>query len=69
MISHVHIGVAEFERALRFYEAVMRSVGAKQRFVERERPWAGCNPAMLSGRFCSSDGRSTAGPLRSATAR
>lgn len=44
MISHVHIGVTEFERALRFYEAVMRSVGAKQRFIERERPWAGWQP-------------------------
>ena len=45
MLSHVHIGVTDFDRALRFYEAVMAALGTKQRFIERDRPWAGWQPA------------------------
>lgn len=41
MFSHVFIGVADFERALRFYEALMPVLGIERRFVGRDRPWAG----------------------------
>ncbi len=41
MLSHVHIGVNDFERAFSFYAAVLPELGWVLRFVERERPWAG----------------------------
>ena len=41
MLSHVFVGVSDFERALRFYSAVMHCLGHTQRFCEPERPWAG----------------------------
>lgn len=44
MLSHVHIGVGDFERALAFYEAVLPIAGWRRKFVERERPWAGWQP-------------------------
>ena len=44
MLSHVHIGVREFDRALEFYAAVLVELGWRLKFVERERPWAGWRP-------------------------
>jgi catechol 2,3-dioxygenase-like lactoylglutathione lyase family enzyme len=44
MLSHVHIGVADFERALAFYTAIMSELGYPLKFIERERPWAGWKP-------------------------
>ncbi|MDI4632874.1 VOC family protein [Pelomonas sp. V22] len=41
MFSHIVTGVADFERALRFYGAVLDTLGIQQRFVDRSRPWAG----------------------------
>jgi catechol 2,3-dioxygenase-like lactoylglutathione lyase family enzyme len=41
MLSHVFIGVNDFERALAFYQPLMELLGYPQRFVDRERPWAG----------------------------
>lgn len=41
MFSHIFVGVADFERALRFYAPVMQALGQHQRFVDRSRPWAG----------------------------
>ncbi len=41
MFSHIFVGVADFERALRFYAPVMQALGQKQRFIDRTRPWAG----------------------------
>lgn len=41
MISHVFIGIGDFDRALAFYEPLMACLGAKARFVDRSRPWAG----------------------------
>jgi len=35
------LGVKDFDRALAFYRALMAVLGAKERFCERERPWAG----------------------------
>lgn len=41
MISHVFIGVNDFERALAFYDAVAAALGLERRFLDRARPWAG----------------------------
>lgn len=41
MFSHVFIGIDDFERALRFYDALMQALGIPPRFVDRARPWAG----------------------------
>jgi len=41
MLSHVFIGVADFDRALAFYRALMPVLGVQERFCARERPWAG----------------------------
>jgi catechol 2,3-dioxygenase-like lactoylglutathione lyase family enzyme len=41
MFSHAFIGVSDFDRALAFYEPLMRLLGAKMRFCDRSRPWAG----------------------------
>ena len=45
MFSHVFISVNDFERALRFYDAVMSSLGVELRFCDRDRPWAGWHSA------------------------
>lgn len=56
MISHVHIGVADFARAWRFYEAVLPLLGLKVRFVEPDKGWGGwqapdrSRPLFLVGR-------------------
>jgi catechol 2,3-dioxygenase-like lactoylglutathione lyase family enzyme len=44
MLSHVHIGIRDFVRALDFYGAVMPILGWRSKFVEAERPWAGWRP-------------------------
>jgi catechol 2,3-dioxygenase-like lactoylglutathione lyase family enzyme len=41
MLSHVFIGVKDFERAYAFYAALFEVLGVAPRFVERDRPWAG----------------------------
>jgi catechol 2,3-dioxygenase-like lactoylglutathione lyase family enzyme len=41
VFSHIFVGVKDFDRALNFYTPVMEAIGAKLRFVELERPWAG----------------------------
>ena len=41
MLSHVFIGVRDFERALGFYQALTAVLGIEARFVDRDRPWAG----------------------------
>lgn len=44
MLSHVHIGVGDFGRALAFYDAILTALGWRRRFVEPARPWAGWRP-------------------------
>lgn len=44
MLSHVHIGVTDFERALSFYTRIMQELGYPLKFIERETPWAGWKP-------------------------
>jgi catechol 2,3-dioxygenase-like lactoylglutathione lyase family enzyme len=41
MISHVHVGVNDFDRALIFYSALMNELGLKMKFAEPDREWAG----------------------------
>jgi lactoylglutathione lyase len=41
MLSHVFLGVSNFDRALAFYRALMPVLGIEERFCEPERPWAG----------------------------
>jgi len=45
MLSHVFIGVNEFDRAYRFYDALMAALGHRPRFHDASRPWAGWMPA------------------------
>ena len=41
MLSHIFLGVSDFERAMLFYSAVLGVLGIEQRFCEPEKPWAG----------------------------
>ncbi len=41
MISHIFIGITDFDRALSFYNPLMSTLGVTQRFCDREKPWAG----------------------------
>jgi lactoylglutathione lyase len=41
LLSHVFIGVKDFDQALAFYRALMGVLGITERFCDRERPWAG----------------------------
>ena len=56
MLSHVYIGVTDFERAFGFYSAVLTHLGVELRFREPEKPWAGWQapgkprPLLLIGR-------------------
>lgn len=56
MLSHVHIGVTDFDRALAFYAACLAELGCIAKFVERDVPWAGFmrpgapRPLLLIGR-------------------
>jgi catechol 2,3-dioxygenase-like lactoylglutathione lyase family enzyme len=45
MLSHVFVGVSDFERAWAFYQPLMQSLGHPLRFHEPEVPWAGWNSA------------------------
>jgi lactoylglutathione lyase len=41
MLSHVFLGVKEFERALVFYRALFAALEIRERFCDPGRPWAG----------------------------
>ena len=41
MISHVFVGVGDFDRALAFYTPLMSTLEIAPRFCDRSRPWAG----------------------------
>jgi catechol 2,3-dioxygenase-like lactoylglutathione lyase family enzyme len=45
MLSHVHIGITDFDRALAFYSGVMGELGFPLKFSEPAKPWAGWMPA------------------------
>ncbi len=56
MLSHVFIGVNDFDRAMAFYSPVLERLGLVLRFTESDRPWAGwqtpgvARPLFLIGR-------------------
>lgn len=56
MLSHVFIGVNDFDRAMAFYSPLMERLGLVLRFAEPSRPWAGwqtpgvARPLFLIGR-------------------
>ena len=41
MLSHVHIGITNFEPAFAFYRGVMDELGFTLKFSEPEKSWAG----------------------------
>ena len=41
MISHVSIGITDFEHAFAFYQSVMEELGFTLKFSEPEKAWAG----------------------------
>jgi catechol 2,3-dioxygenase-like lactoylglutathione lyase family enzyme len=55
MISHVFIGVGQFEPAFQFYSAVTQVLGLQIKFADHEKPWArwvcadGPRPLLLIG--------------------
>lgn len=56
MLSHVFVGVNDFDRAFEFYSTIMSGLGFKLKFCEPDRPWAGWmaegvpRPLFLIGR-------------------
>lgn len=56
MFSHIYVGVADFPRAWRFYQAILPLLGLKERFTEPEKGWGGwqspdrVRPLLLIGR-------------------
>src|SRR6185369_2312838 len=56
MLSHVYIGVTDFDRAYRFYTAVLAELEVTLRFCQAEKSWAGWQkagqnrPLLLVGR-------------------
>jgi len=45
MISHIFLGVGDFDMAFRFHSALMSALGHTLRFRDDARPWAGWQPA------------------------
>jgi catechol 2,3-dioxygenase-like lactoylglutathione lyase family enzyme len=45
MLSHVFVGINDFDRAFAFYHAVLTALDLRLKFCERARPWAGWMPA------------------------
>ncbi|HVJ33980.1 MAG TPA: VOC family protein [Terriglobia bacterium] len=56
MLSHIYIGVNDFQRAYRFYAAVTAELGLVLRFREADKSWAGwrkpgqARPLLLVGK-------------------
>lgn len=40
MISHVHIGITDFQRAFRFYSSLMQQLDLQLKFCDAAKPWA-----------------------------
>ena len=45
MLSHVHVGITDYQRAFSFYAAVMDTLGLSLKFAEAENQWAAWKPA------------------------
>jgi len=41
MLSHVFVGVTDFDRAMRFYSPIMEALKLRLKFVDLNKPWAG----------------------------
>jgi catechol 2,3-dioxygenase-like lactoylglutathione lyase family enzyme len=41
VISHVFVGITDFERALAFYSPLMEVLGLERKFADPAKPWAG----------------------------
>jgi catechol 2,3-dioxygenase-like lactoylglutathione lyase family enzyme len=41
MISHVFVGITDFDRAYGFYAPLMQTLKLTQKFCDRDKPWAG----------------------------
>ena len=41
LLSHVHVGVTDFDRAFAFYSGIMQKLGFVLKFSEPEKCWAG----------------------------
>ena len=56
LLSHVHVGVMDFDRSFAFYSGVMRQLGFVLKFSQPEKSWAGwtennvARPLFLIGR-------------------
>lgn len=46
MLSHVYVGVTDFDRALAFYGPLMEILGYPLKFADRKKAWAAWNPAV-----------------------
>jgi catechol 2,3-dioxygenase-like lactoylglutathione lyase family enzyme len=44
MLSHVHIGITNFERSFAFYSRLMAALHFPLKFAEPSHPWAGWKP-------------------------
>jgi catechol 2,3-dioxygenase-like lactoylglutathione lyase family enzyme len=52
MISHVHVGIGDFDRAFAFYSAVLPVLGLELKFKEPQNGWAGwMNPGVARPLF------------------
>ncbi|MEX6504336.1 VOC family protein [Pseudomonas zhanjiangensis] len=45
MISHFHIGIGDFQRALAFYSPLLAELGLQLKFSDPSKPWAAWMPA------------------------
>jgi catechol 2,3-dioxygenase-like lactoylglutathione lyase family enzyme len=45
MLSHVFVGIRDFDRCFAFYRAVLATLDWRLKFCEPARPWAGWMPA------------------------
>jgi len=56
LLSHVHLGTSDFDRAFAFYSGVMAKLGFVLKFSKPEKSWAGwmepgvARPLFLVGR-------------------
>lgn len=41
MISHINIGITDFNRAYTFYSAILAELGLQLKFCDAQKPWAG----------------------------
>ena len=41
MISHIFVGVTDFDRAFKYYSAIMDALGLRLKFCEADASWAG----------------------------